>query len=113
MAACKERLSFPWIHLDDVVGGLCLCLDRPVEGPVNLTAPDPVPNKEFSKALGHVLGRPAVLPVPALALKALYGDMGQIVTTGVRAVPTVLTGLGYAFRQADLERALRAAVNSA
>jgi uncharacterized protein len=100
-----------WIHLDDVVGALAFCLhtDAP-GGPVNVTAPEPVTNRDFSKALGRVLRRPAVLPVPALALKVLYGEMSVVVTTGRRAVPARLLELGYEFRQPDLEDALRNAV---
>ena len=98
----------PWIHMDDVVGALLFCLDNPAAaGPVNVTAPQPVTNRELSKALGRVLGRPALAPVPALAVRALYGEMATIVTTGARAVPRRLTELGYAFRQPDLEAALR------
>ncbi len=104
------RQYVPWIHTDDVVGALLFCLDTPAaSGPVNLTAPEPVTNSDLSKALGRVLGRPAVLPVPALAIKALYGEMSSIVTSGVRAVPTRLEQLGYGFRQPELEPALRAA----
>lgn len=104
----------PWIHLDDVVGGLLFCLDTPeARGPVNLTAPEPVTNKELSRALGRVLGRPAFAPVPALAVKALYGEMSSIVTTGARAVPTRLRELGYAYRRPDLEAALRQATGKA
>ena len=100
----------PWIHTDDVVGALLFCLDNPAaSGPVNLTAPEPVTNKELSKALGRVLGRPAFAPVPALAVKALYGEMASIVTTGARVLPAKLTALEYRFRQPDLESALRAA----
>jgi uncharacterized protein len=100
----------PWVHTDDVVGGLVHCLDSEgAAGPVNLSAPEPVTNKELSKALGRVLKRPAVAPVPSLALKALYGDMAIIVTTGVRAVPNRLQELGYSFRRPDLEDALRSA----
>ena len=82
---------------------------RAPSGPLNLTAPEPVTNKELSKTLGRVLKRPAVAPVPALAIKALYGEMAIIVTTGVRAVPERLQELGYAFRQPELEQALRSA----
>jgi uncharacterized protein len=104
------RQYVPWIHADDVVGGLVHCLDSAdATGPVNLTAPEPVTNAGLSKALGRVLRRPAVAPVPALAVKALYGQMAQIVTTGVRAVPRRLGELGYEFRQPDLDAALRAA----
>jgi uncharacterized protein len=102
------RQYVPWIHLDDVVGAMQLCLDNPqAAGPVNLTAPNPVTNAELSRTLGRVLKRPAVLPVPALALQALYGEMAQIVTTGQRVLPARLGQLGYAFRYPDLEAALR------
>jgi uncharacterized protein len=101
------RQYFPWIHLDDVVGGMLFCLDtEDASGPVNLTAPEPVTNKEFAKALGRVLNRPALIPVPGIALKALYGGMAFIVTEGVRAVPVKLRALGYEFRRPDLEDAL-------
>jgi uncharacterized protein (TIGR01777 family) len=102
------RQYVPWVHLDDVVGVLLFCLDNSqASGPVNLTAPNPVTNAVLSRTLGRVLGRPAVLPVPALALKLLYGDMAEIVTTGQRVVPARLEQLGYQFRQPELEPALR------
>jgi uncharacterized protein (TIGR01777 family) len=104
------RQYMPWIHTDDVVGALVFCLDNATaDGPLNLAAPEPVTNAELSKTLGRVLHRPAFVPVPALALNLLYGDMAQIVTTGVRAVPSRLQELGYAFREPGLERALRLA----
>jgi NAD dependent epimerase/dehydratase family enzyme len=83
-----------------------------VGGPVNLTAPEPATNRELSKALGRVLRRPAFAPVPALAVKALYGEMADIVITGQRAVPARLTELGYRFRQPELEAALQDATGS-
>jgi uncharacterized protein len=102
------RQYVSWIHLDDVVGAVLRCVDdTAAEGPVNVTAPNPVTNAELSGALGHVLGRPAVLPVPGLAVKLLYGEMAQIVTTGQRALPARLTSLGYEFRHTELEAALR------
>ena len=100
-----------WVHLDDVVGAVVLCLDRDeARGPVNVTAPNPATNRAFSKALGRVLGRPAFVPVPAFALKLLYGDMAKVVITGANVVPGRLEELGYRFRHPDLEPALRAAV---
>jgi uncharacterized protein (TIGR01777 family) len=108
------RQYVPWIHTDDVAGALAFCLDTAAaEGPLNLSAPQPATNAELSKALGRVLHRPAVAPVPGLAVKLLYGAMAQIVTTGVRAVPTRLERLGYRFRQPDLEPALRRATGRA
>ncbi len=104
------RQYMPWIHTEDVVGAQLFALDTgAASGPLNLSAPEPVTNRELSKVLGRVLRRPAVAPVPALAVKLLYGDMAQIVTTGVRMVPERLTDLGYTFRQPDLEQALRSA----
>jgi uncharacterized protein (TIGR01777 family) len=107
------RQYIPWVHLDDVVGAILFELDtEAASGPINLTAPEPATNKEFSKALGRALRRPAFAPVPALAVRALYGDMAAIVTTGQRAVPTRLEELGYRHRQPDLEAALRDATGS-
>jgi uncharacterized protein (TIGR01777 family) len=102
------RQYFPWVHLDDVVGAMLFALDtEAASGPLNVTAPEPVTNRDFSRALGRVLHRPAFAPVPALALRTLYGEMAMIVTTGQRAVPARLVELGYAFRRPDLEDALR------
>jgi hypothetical protein len=103
----------PWIHIEDLVGALLFCLDSAgAQGPVNATAPHPVENAEFSRALGLVLHRPAVLPVPALALKAVYGEMAEIVTTGQRALPRRLTELGFSFHHDELEPALRDVLTS-
>jgi uncharacterized protein (TIGR01777 family) len=105
VAGGKQYLS--WIHLDDVVGGLLECLDDPAaEGPVNLTAPNPVTNAEFSKALGKALHRPAVAPVPGFAIKALFGEMAMIVTTGQNVRPSRLGLLEYQFRHPELLPAL-------
>jgi uncharacterized protein (TIGR01777 family) len=103
----------PWIHLDDVVGGLLTCLDdSSAEGPINLTAPNPVTNAELSKALGTALHRPAVLPVPGIAIKLLYGEMSLIVTTGVNVRPSRLELLGYQFRYPEVLPALQAALGT-
>ena len=105
------RQYVPWIHLDDVIGAMLFCIDNDAaNGPVNVAAPEPVTNKELSKALGRALRRPAVAPVPAFAVKLLYGEMAIVVTSGQRAVPKRLTELGYEFRRPELEPALRAAI---
>jgi uncharacterized protein len=102
------RQYVPWIHLDDVAGALLHCVeDQRTSGPVNLTAPNPATNLELSRTLGRVLHRPAVLPVPALALRLLYGEMAQIVLTGQRVLPARLQATGYEFKQPELEPALR------
>jgi uncharacterized protein len=105
------RQYLPWIGAEDVVGIFLSALgEERWEGAVNATAPVPVSNREFARALGRALHRPAVLPVPGLALEALYGEMAQIVTTGVRAVPARPLVLGYEFRHPELNEALRAAL---
>jgi uncharacterized protein len=106
IAGGKQYVS--WVHLDDVVGALLRCVDNPdAQGAVNVTAPSPVTNADLGRALGRVLRRPAVLPVPGFALKLLYGEMAQVVTTGQRVLPERLPRLGYDFRHPDLEPALR------
>ncbi|MGA2453265.1 MAG: TIGR01777 family oxidoreductase [Solirubrobacteraceae bacterium] len=105
------RQYISWIHPDDLVGMMLAALaDERWSGPVNATAPEPVRNSAFSKALGRVLGRPALLPVPGVALRALYGEMSEIVTSGARVMPAKALVLGYEFAQPQLEPALRAAL---
>ena len=86
--------------------------DATWSGPVNATAPKPVSNKAFSKALGRALKRPAIAPVPAFAIQLLYGDMSEIVTKGQNAVPTRTLELGYRHVHPDLDEALRSAEGS-
>jgi len=105
------RQYVPWIHVDDVVGIYLAALDGAEwRGAVNASAPEPVTNREFSRALGRALHRPALLPVPKLALRVLYGDMAEMVTEGQRAVPARALELGYLFRHPDLDEALRSAL---
>ncbi len=105
------RQFLPWIHAADVVGIYQAALeDERWSGPANATAPTPVSNRDFSRALGRVLNRPAVLPVPGFALRALYGEMAQIITGGARVVPAKPLMLGYSFRHGELDEALRSAL---
>jgi uncharacterized protein (TIGR01777 family) len=106
------RQYLPWIHRDDEIGLFLAALDADgFTGALNASAPEPATNRDFSRALGRALHRPAVLPVPALALRALYGEMSQIVLEGARMVPArAQAELGYAFRHPDLDEALRAAL---
>jgi len=99
----------PWIHVDDEVRLLLWGMDTDqASGTYNATAPNPVPNREFSKALGRVLGRPAIVPVPKLALKARFGDeLGEVAAGGQRAVPRRAVDAGFEFHHPELEPALR------
>jgi uncharacterized protein len=102
------RQYMSWIHLDDAAGMIVRALDdERWTGAVNATAPEAVTNADFSKALGRALHRPAVVPVPAVALRTLYGGMAQLVTDSVRAVPKRAAELGYEHHRPDLAQALR------
>jgi hypothetical protein len=89
---------------------LAALADERFSGAINATAPEPVTNSEFSSVLGKVLHRPAFAPVPAFALRVLYGEMAEMVTTGARVVPAKPLVLGYEFKHAQLEQALRSAL---
>jgi uncharacterized protein len=105
------RQFVSWVHRDDVVGIYLAALDDPRwSGAVNATAPEPVTNRELARALGRVLRRPAALPVPAAALRLLYGEMAEIVTEGARVMPAKPLVLGYEFAQPRLEPALATAL---
>jgi len=98
----------PWIHLDDLIGIYLAAIDnQDFHGPINASAPEPATNKDFAKALGHAIKRPALAPVPGIAIKAMYGEMSQIVLKGVRMVPGRAAELGYEFQHPDLGEALR------
>jgi uncharacterized protein (TIGR01777 family) len=97
-----------WIHHQDLVGLLLLALDdAQARGPLNGTAPQPVTNTEFARALGRALGRPSFLPTPRFALRVMLGEVAGLVTTGQRVLPRRAQALGYAFRFPDIDRALR------
>jgi len=99
----------PWIHVADEIGVLTWALDiEGVSEVVNATAPNPVTNKEWSKALGRALGRPAVLPIPGLAVELKFGrEFGKVAQGGQRVLPRRTEELGYAFRYPDIDGALR------
>ena len=100
-----------WITLDDHVGAIrhLLATDS-VSGPVNLTAPNPATNSEFTHALGDAVHRPTVLPTPLLPLKAVYGGelVQHLLVDGQRVVPRVLESTGFAFAHPEIDDALRA-----
>lgn len=98
----------PWIGMDDAIGALHHLLYAGLEGPVNVVAPAPVTQAEFARVLGKVLGRPAILPLPGFAVKAMFGEMGQeVLLGGQRVAPTRLQATGFRFLRPDLEAALR------
>ena len=107
------RQYWPWISLDDVVGIYLWALDNEkVSGTLNATGPEPVTNREFSKALGRALGRPAVVPAPKLAVVARFGaEAAESLVAGQRALPRRALDLGYTFRHPDVETAIQAALN--
>jgi uncharacterized protein (TIGR01777 family) len=109
VAGGRQRL--PWIHVDDLVGMYVAALDDAAwSGAVNATAPDPPTNKAFGRALGRALHRPAVAPVPGLAVRLLYGEMAEIVVTGQRAVPERALALGFRHAHPELDEALSSVV---
>ena len=96
-----------WVHIDDVVGAILHAIaDHNVEGVINLTAPNPVRNREFSSALGRALGRPALLPTPPLALKLMLGEGAGVLLASQRILPTRTLELGYHFEHSDIDSAL-------
>jgi uncharacterized protein (TIGR01777 family) len=105
------RQFISWIHREDLVGMITTAVsDERWSGAVNATAPTPVSNGDFSRALGRALKRPAFLPVPAVALQLLYGEMAEIVTEGARVVPAKALVLGYEFAHPALDEALSSAL---
>jgi uncharacterized protein len=97
-----------WIDVEDMAGGIHHILKSDLlQGPVNMVAPKPVKNTEFTKTLGSVLSRPAILPMPAFAVKLAFGEMGETVLLGSQRVePSQLVTSGYPFRFTDLKASL-------
>ncbi|MCB1002873.1 MAG: DUF1731 domain-containing protein, partial [Acidimicrobiales bacterium] len=108
------RQYMSWIAIEDEVGAIRHLLDHDVEGPVNLTAPTPVTNREFTEALGGAVHRPAVLPVPGFGPKLLFGGelVDELLLASQRVLPERLLDSGFTFALPDLDRALRAALDA-
>ena len=104
------RQWLPWVGIDDEVGAIVHLLTADVEGPVNVTAPSPVTNAEFTKVLGRVLGRPTFFAVPAFGPRLLLGRelADELLFSSARVVPDCLRSSGYRFAHPELEGALRA-----
>jgi uncharacterized protein (TIGR01777 family) len=98
-----------WIALDDLVRAVVFAVENEnLRGPVNATAPEPVTNEEFTKALGEALNRPTIIPVPEFAIKMLYGEMGEaLVLGGNRVLPKRLEAAGFTFENTEIRKTLR------
>lgn len=103
------RQVWSWVSLDDTVGALVHALENEsVHGAMNVTAPNASTNAEFTKSLGHVLGRPTILPLPAFAARLVLGEMADaLLLASSRVVPSKLVDTGYQFKHEYLEPALR------
>ena len=102
------RQYMSWIHIDDVAGAFVHALDTPsMYGPVNVSAPNPVTNVEFTRALARVLSRPALFTVPRFALRIAMGELAEFALASSRMQPERLEESGFKFRWEDVESALR------
>ncbi len=100
-----------WVALDDVTGAYLHALEHPLSGPVNLVSPEPARNRDFVKALGRALHRPAVVPFPSFAVQMLLGEMGEeLLLASKRVLPAALESGGYVIRQRTLHGALASAL---
>lgn len=99
---------FPWIHIDDQVRAIRFLMENEsASGPYNLAAPNPPTNKEFVQKLGKAMGRPALLPVPSIAFKIIFGEMSTVLLDGQRAVPQALEAAGFGFSYPEATAAAR------
>ncbi len=102
------RQFMSWIHIDDEVNAILKTLeDVSIEGPVNLTSPQPATMKEFAKTLGEILRRPSAFPVPGVVLKIILGEMSDMLLTGQKVMPDVLSKSGFRFKYPVLKDALK------
>ena len=102
------RQYISWIHRIDWLEMVRWIVDTPqAAGPINATAPHPVTSREFARALGRALRRPALMPVPGFALKIAFGEMAYVLTTGQRAIPARAKALKFHFRYPEIDQAFR------
>jgi uncharacterized protein len=102
------RQWFSWVHIADYVAGVRFLMDRAdASGIFNLTAPEPLTNADLAKALGQAMGRPAWMPVPAAAMRLVFGEMSSVLLEGQRVVPDRLLEMGFRFQFPDVSQALR------
>jgi uncharacterized protein (TIGR01777 family) len=101
------RQWMPWIHVADIAGIFRHAVESSVTGVLNGCSPGVVTNAEFTKALGHALGRPTLLPTPGFALKLLFGEMAEMILDSQRVTPRATRESGYKFKYPDLAEALK------
>jgi uncharacterized protein len=105
------RQWWSWVALPDAIAAYRFVLENDVSGPVNLSAPNPATNEQFVKALGRALGRPTVFPLPAIAVKTMFGEMGvAVLLEGQRALPARLLDAGFQFSETTIDGALERAL---
>jgi uncharacterized protein (TIGR01777 family) len=108
IASGKQYWSF--ISITDEIRAIEFALTHDVSGPVNLTAPNPLPNKAVTKALARLLHRPALLPVPGFALRIVLGEFASDITTGAAVIPQKLQDAGFVWQHPTIESAIEAEV---
>lgn len=101
-----------WITLHDQIRAICYLLEKPIEGPVNLTAPNPATNQEFTAALARAMHRPALFPVPAIALKAALGGFSTEILGSKKVIPQKLIDAGFTFDYPHIATALAELIES-
>ncbi|MBL8163289.1 MAG: TIGR01777 family oxidoreductase [Anaerolineae bacterium] len=102
------KQQIPWIHIDDQIGAIRFLMENAAaRGAYNLSAPNPLSNAEFGKAIGRALGRPSFFPTPGIAFKLAFGELAMLLLEGQRAVPKRLQEAGYTFQYADADAALK------
>ena len=102
----KQWMS--WVHIDDITGFIKYAIERDeISGVFNVTAPNPLTNKDFGSKLGRALGRPSIFPVPGFVLRATLGEFSEVLLTGQRVIPERVLTSGYKFKYPSLEEALK------
>lgn len=105
------KQGFSWVSLEDVVGAILFAIKGGCEGVYNLTAPNPTDNYGFTKALGKVLNRPTIFPLPAFVLRLIYGEGSTVLLNGQKVLPKRLLQEGFGFKHENIEDALKGAIN--
>jgi len=102
------RQWFPWIHMVDLIGAILFILENAdIDGPVNFAAPNPVRNRDFARALGRALNRPAFMPAPAFMLRCIMGELGETFLASQRVVPEKLMAHGFRFNYPNIDAAMQ------